>query len=249
MNTRPFTLIAHRGASAEAPENTFAAFDLAIKQGVADLELDVHLAQDNTPVVIHDSTVNRTTNGFGLVNTKAVQELKRLDAGSWFDPAFHGQQIPTLREVLERYGQVARFHIELKDDGSPRTAVKAMELVKAMGLTGNAAFISFYPQQLSAVLSQAPGQPTGYLVTDFTGDTVEEAFQLGVMAIAPPAPLISLDLVQLANDKGLRVRAWGVQSDQDLHRVVELGCDGCTVDWPARGIAYLERGKITCNRA
>src|SRR5688500_16528220 len=102
-------VIAHRGASSYAPENTLAAFDLAIEMGARHLELDVHLTRDDHVVVIHDDTVDRTTGGVGPVAEQTLAELKSLDAGSWFGEKFAGQRIPTFAEVLERYA--GRAHL------------------------------------------------------------------------------------------------------------------------------------------
>src|SRR5882724_8531889 len=96
-------VIAHRGASSSAPENTLAAFDLALEMGTRHLELDVELTRDDHVVVIHDDTVDRTTDGSGPVTSHALAALQGLDAGSWFGGKFAGQRIPTFEEVLERY--------------------------------------------------------------------------------------------------------------------------------------------------
>ncbi len=112
-DARPL-VIGHRGASADAPENTIAAFELALDQGADGIELDVHLSADEQPVVIHDFTLERTTDGAGPVSDHRVRELKRLDAGGWHDRRFRGQRVQTLQEVLERFRDRARFWIELK---------------------------------------------------------------------------------------------------------------------------------------
>jgi glycerophosphoryl diester phosphodiesterase len=109
----PF-IIAHRGASADAPENTLAAFELALEQGADGIELDIHLSADDHPVVIHDFTLERTTDGAGPVNAHRVRQLKRLDAGGWYDRRFSGQRVQTLQEILERFRDRARFWLELK---------------------------------------------------------------------------------------------------------------------------------------
>ncbi len=108
-------LIAHRGYSAIAPENTLASFQSALEQPIIGVEFDVHLSADGVPVVIHDTTVDRTTNGQGKVAEKTVPELQTLDAGSWFDSRFSQEKIPTLAEVLEffAFSQV-HLYIELK---------------------------------------------------------------------------------------------------------------------------------------
>ena len=107
-------VIARRGSSAEAPENTIAAFELALAQGADGILLDVHLSQDNHPVVINDFTLERTTDGTGPVRQLTVRELKRLDAGGWRGRRFRGQRIQTLQEVLERFRDRTRFWIELR---------------------------------------------------------------------------------------------------------------------------------------
>jgi glycerophosphoryl diester phosphodiesterase len=109
-----FLVIAHRGASSYAPENTIAAFDLALQMGARHLELDVHLTRDDYLVVIHDDTVDRTTNGTGPVASQTFAALQGLDAGTWFGEAFVGVRIPTLAEVLTRYQGRMHLHIELK---------------------------------------------------------------------------------------------------------------------------------------
>jgi glycerophosphoryl diester phosphodiesterase len=239
-----FTLIAHRGASEDAPENTFASFDLALEQGVNELEMDLHLTKGGVLVVIHDETVDRTTDGNGPVCEKTLEELQRLDAGSWFDSRFAGVQIPTLAEVLERYGQRAVLHLEMKANGDPQVAQEAVRLVKAWGLLGRVSFISFHPQQVAEVLRLEPGHQSGWLALEITPETIEQALSLGAWAIAPPAPSVTSEVVALAHEKGLQVRTWAVHTEDDLRRVIAAGCDGCTVNWPANGVEILASLKL-----
>ena len=107
-------VIADRGASADAPEHTIAAFELALAQGADGIALDVHLTRDGQPVVIHDFTLERTTDGAGAVRAHTTQEVKRLDAGGWRDRRFRGQRVQTLQEVLERFRDRTQFWIEIK---------------------------------------------------------------------------------------------------------------------------------------
>ena len=111
-----FILIAHRGISSEAPENTLTAFVLALDRGFPFIELDVHLTSDNIPVVIHDDTVNRTKNGSGFVTSKTLDEIKSLDAGhnSDFTDSDSIVLIPTLKGVLIRYRSKTHIYIEVK---------------------------------------------------------------------------------------------------------------------------------------
>ena len=112
--SRQITAIAHRGASAYAPENTFAAFDLAVEMGVGDIELDVQFPSDSHIIVIPDETLDRTTDSTGPVSELTLEEIQSLDAGSWFDEKFAGERIPTLDEVFDRYKDEFQLHIEIK---------------------------------------------------------------------------------------------------------------------------------------
>ena len=114
MTPTGFMAIAHRGASSYAPENTFAAFDLAIEMGARHLELDVHFSSDGHLVVIHDDTVDRTTDGSGPVTSRSLAALTALDAGAWFDPRFKGERIPTLGAVLEKVFQNPEFKADFR---------------------------------------------------------------------------------------------------------------------------------------
>ncbi|MCL7453535.1 MAG: glycerophosphodiester phosphodiesterase, partial [Anaerolineae bacterium] len=107
---------AHRGASHEAPANTLAAFELAAEMGADGIELDVHLSRDGELVVIHDFSLEGTTNGHGRVGDRTLPELKALDAGSWFDPRLAVQRIPTLQEVIDAVAARLLLNIELKSD-------------------------------------------------------------------------------------------------------------------------------------
>ena len=134
MSSKRITNIAHRGASSYAPENTFSAFDLALDIGVNDIELDVHFTKDHHIVVIHDDTVNRTTNGIGYVSEMTLDQLKKLDAGSWFGKDFADQQISTLTEILDKYCGQLNFHIEIKARNVPGLASETCDMVKKYGI-------------------------------------------------------------------------------------------------------------------
>ena len=112
--SREITAIAHRGASSYAPENTFAAFDLAVEIGIEEIELDVQFTSDSHIIVIHDETLDRTSNSTGPVSERTLEEIQLLDAGFWFDEEFSGERIHTLGEVFERYKDKLRFNIEVK---------------------------------------------------------------------------------------------------------------------------------------
>jgi len=230
--------IAHRGASSYAPENTQAAFDLALTMGARHLELDVELSADGHVVVIHDDTLDRTTDGSGPVTARTLAELRRLDAGRWFGPAFAGERIPTYEEVLGRYRGRAHLHTEIKGR-APELSRRAVDLIRGMGMTADVTITSFQRARLEEVRTMAPELPAGWLVSQVTDATIEDARRLGLVGLCPRAPSITSELVQRLHTAGFSVRAWGVTTDQLMRQVVEAGADGMTVNFPDKLIAYL----------
>ncbi len=141
-----FIIIAHRGASAYYPENTMAAFHGALELGAEMIELDVMLSRDGIPVIFHDAQLNRHTNGKGLLSKHTLAELKKLNAGSWFDPRFSDQRIPTLEEVLAFASGKIALNIEIKSEAvSDKIEVekKCLELVKKYRMINHVLFSSF----------------------------------------------------------------------------------------------------------
>ncbi len=133
--TRPF-LWAHRGASSVAPENTMSAFAAAVACGADGLELDIHLSRDGIPVVIHDETLDRTTDGQGQVGDKTWPQLQMLDAGSWFSTDFAGESIPALENVLESFGGQVRLNLEIKEFGAGLAVSRTVEALSRCRLCG-----------------------------------------------------------------------------------------------------------------
>lgn len=172
-------VIAHRGASAYAPENTLAAFDLALQMGACQLELDVQLTADEHIVVIHDDTVNRTTNAVGLVISYTLAALKDLDAGSWFGTQFVGERILTLEEVLKRYKGRVHFHIEIKGQ-SPNLSSRTADLIRKYGMQEQVTITSFQKERLEEMRNYAPEFPTAWLVVAARKSVVVQARELGV---------------------------------------------------------------------
>jgi glycerophosphoryl diester phosphodiesterase len=141
----PVLRVGHRGAKGHAPENTFASFDLAVQMGVHAVETDVHLSKDGEIVIIHDHTVDRTTNGHGFVKDLTVEELRRLDAGAWFDARFAGERIPTLAELLAWAHDRVSLAIEIKNGPIyyPGIAGKVIRLLREHDMIDQAILISF----------------------------------------------------------------------------------------------------------
>ena len=239
MRHPSFTIIAHRGASAYAPENTLAAFDKALDLGTAHVEFDVHFSGDGHVVVIHDDTVDRTTDSSGAVASLTLAQLKRLDAGSWFAARFSGERIPTLGELLERYKGRLHFYIEVKGR-SEHLSERTIDLVRDYGWRDSVTITSFQEERLQEARSYAPEIPAGWLARELDGSMVEQARQMGLAEICPHADLLDRELVQRLHQKGFMVRAWGVHDEEAMRRVVEAGADGMTINFPDKLASYLK---------
>jgi glycerophosphoryl diester phosphodiesterase len=216
-----FVKIAHRGASAYEPENTIRSFRKAIELGTDMVELDVRKSLDGRLVVIHDSKVDRTTDGRGLVRSKSLDELKELDAGK-------GERIPTLEEALESAAGKTRFVIELKEDGLEERVIGA---VKDYGLMDDVIVISFKVVRLRAVKELEPGLKTG-LILFASANPLGIARMCRADAVAPFRWFITRGLAERARDAGMRLFAWTVDDREKAERLRELGVCGIVTNKP-----------------
>ncbi|MBI4202050.1 MAG: hypothetical protein HY532_02890 [Chloroflexi bacterium] len=247
---RPFILIAHRGVSAEAPENTLAAFDKALEQGFPHIELDVQLTRDGHVVVIHDTTLERTTNGSGPLAGHTLEALGRLDAGSWFSTTFRGEHIPTLAEVLRWYRGRAFLHLEMKSL-EPELPVRVSELLREHGWynvprlqpgdpwAGPFILTSFDKAQLDRVRLLLPSAPLAWLVEEVTPSLVDTCVASGIAMLCPHARSVTREAVALSRERRLRVRTWGVATEEGLLNAYHAGAEGTTVNWPRRAREVL----------
>lgn len=241
-----FTLIAHRGYSDLAPENTIEAFDLALERGYAHLELDVQLTKDGVPVVIHDPYLDRTTDASGPLRQRTLDELRDTSAGAWFDTAFAAARIPTLEAVLTRYAGRAHLHLELKSEEFDLPE-RVAPLLQAHGWTADApaesvpglTITSFHAEQLYRSLRLLPQVPHGWLLQRITEADLALSQLLGLAVICPRAPSLDVDLVRRAGEAGLAVRAWGVNDEADLLNAFHAGAAGATVNWPERAAVAI----------
>ncbi len=238
--TRPL-IYAHRGSSIYAPENTLAAFNIALEQGADGIELDAKLSADGEIVVIHDQTVDRTTTGQGRVNHLTLEQLRSLDAGSWMGPAFAGERIHTLEEVFELVGGKMVILIELTNylspfDGLPQ---KAVELVRKFKLQDSVIFISFLPSNLTAVRSEWSTAPVGILsLRGLPGMLPRSNFSC---RFSPEYSLphyrdVTADFVAKRTREGRRVNAWVVNTCDAMQNMIHLGVEGIITDDPLLGL-------------
>lgn len=230
-------VIAHRGASAHAPENTLPAFLLAVEQGAHAIELDAKLTRDGHVVVIHDQTVYRTTGETGKVREMTLAALRRLDAGSHFDVAFRYERIPTLEEVLTVLGHRTFINIELTNYASPTDALpeKAAELVARFGLADRVFFSSFNPLALIRVRRRLPDTPVALLaLPGLAGSLARSRLGrlLNYQALHPALPDVSSTLVATAHKHKTRLHVYTVNQASDMRRLYQMGVDGIFTDDP-----------------
>ena len=255
-----FTLIAHRGASYDAPENTFESFDLALELGFDNFETDVQSTSDGVLVLIHDDTLDRTTDATGPVAETSIAKMKSLNAGLWFEgpedgAGVHGPLaypeafVPTLDDFLERYAGRAHVHLELKST-QPELATTAMKSLDQWGWldqhTGDSiapgvTISSFHFEQLERSIALMPTIAHGWLVQKIDGGTVQAATKLGLSGIYPNAGRVTKKQMTDANSAGLVVRTWGIDNSKAaLRRASRSGAVGTTVDWPAKAREIIE---------
>jgi glycerophosphoryl diester phosphodiesterase len=241
---RPY-MLAHRGASAYAPENTFAAFDRAIALKTDGIETDVRATKDGVLVLVHDANLDRSTDGEGPVSDLTHAQLQKIDAGAPYNPRFAGERVPTLEAFLDRYGRRLPLCLEVKQTGVEATLV---ELVRARDLLHGrppedvgsreqlalppVTFTSFDFDACLAVRKAAPEAVVGFLTRDFSDGSIKRVAEAGLGQICPLAEACTPDGLLAARDRGLSVRAWGVSDREVLRAAVKAGVDGVTCNWP-----------------
>ena len=218
---KDFLLISHRGASHYEPENTLRSFRRALDMGSGAIEFDVRKSRDGRLVVIHDRTVDRTTDGRGAVSGKTLSELRSLDAG-------RGERIPTLGEVFENFAGRCALVIELKEKG---TEEETVSLIKAHGLAEDVAVVSFREDCLRAVRELDPSLATG-LITVFGFGCVKKALSLGCRVVAANHRFMTRRLVSQARKRGLFTCCWTVNDPERGERLVRTGVNGVITDKP-----------------
>ena len=231
--------IAHRGASGMAPENTLAAIDRAIKLGVDLVEIDLRVTGDGRLVVIHDSTVDRTTNGHGAVKDITLEEIRKLKAGEWFDPPFSRERVPLLEEVLDLTRKNALLLVEIKAKAISGLLVEAIKELKA---SEEVVVQSFHPDSIQQVRELEPRIPAALLVgrfpvghTRWRGRTlVKNSLAVGANALAISYHAVTPSLVEEVHLRGLALWTWTVDEEMAMQKMIQTGADGIITNHPDR---------------
>jgi glycerophosphoryl diester phosphodiesterase len=229
-------VIAHRGASAFAPENTLAAFSRAAELGAHGVELDAKLSADGFVVVHHDLTLDRTTDGEGLLSSKTLAELKQLDAGSHFDPDFKGERIPTLEEVFSNVSPSLLINVELTNYGSIFDGLvpAVANLIRRYKLESRVLLSSFSPLALVQARRNCVGVRTGLLVQPDGSRLLRMLLESLVPHddLHPPDLMVDGGLLRTQHARGRCVRAWTVNQPQRVRELAVLGVDAIISDDP-----------------
>ncbi|HYO28151.1 MAG TPA: glycerophosphodiester phosphodiesterase family protein, partial [Azonexus sp.] len=226
-------LIGHRGYPAKFPENTLASFEGAVQAGCDMIELDVTLTKDRKVVVIHDDTLDRTTNGKGLVLEQTFEEIKRLDAGSWFAPRFSAERIPELSEVMKLTAGRCMLNIEIKESAFeadyPTNAIEhqVVKLVKTSGAI-NRVIISSFDKRILERIAAMDAPPAVAYISDHGADKSVLDMLLAMKAFSwhPRFTVLTRNQVDMLHTAGLKVFPWTINTRAEAEKVLALGVDG-----------------------
>ncbi|MFF7731948.1 MULTISPECIES: glycerophosphodiester phosphodiesterase family protein [unclassified Streptomyces] len=215
-----FLTIGHRGVMGVEPENTLRSFVAAQEAGLDAIELDLHLSKDGALVVMHDTDVDRTTDGSGPIAEKTLAELRALDAG-------RGERVPVFEEVLEAVQ--APLQAEIKDAQAARALAAVMN---ERGLAGRVEVSSFHDEAIAEIKPLVPGVRTALIASRYGTDIVDRAVQAGAETVCLNIRRLTLEIVERARKADLRIIGWVVNTQDQLRLVRAFGLDGATTDHP-----------------
>jgi len=205
----------HRGSGFLEPENTVRSIRRAIDLGVDQVEVDVHLSKDGKLVIIHDETLDRTTNGHGFVRDYSLAELKKLDAGE-------GEKIPTLQEVADTVKGKVTLQIELKE---PATYGLVVRTIEDNGMVEDAVVTSFWHREVKRVKETNPKIETGVLFVCSPIDVAQLAVNARADALHPNFNFVEASMVEEAHRRGLKIRVWNPDDEYNMKRMANLDVD------------------------
>jgi glycerophosphoryl diester phosphodiesterase len=238
-------MIAHAACKGHAPENTLAGIRAALAMGVDAIEIDVHATRDGVPVLMHDATVDRTTDGSGAVHEMTLAEIRALDAGGdAFDGRFRGEPVPTLADVLELTRRTCLLVVEIKASEIER---EVAEVVRRLDAAGSAMVWSFRSEVVAAWRELMPEVPAAQLTGEAIRDLralLNDTVRRNAQAISISGAAISPELVHAARLRGLTVYTWTVDEPEEQARVAAAGVDGIVTNVPDVLRATLQRTGI-----
>jgi glycerophosphoryl diester phosphodiesterase len=253
---RPLRVIAHRGASAYAPENTLPAFQRALALGAVEVEVDVQLSRDGVVVAFHDRTLERKTAGRGRVHDHDWQELRALDVGAWFDAShagaetrYAGTRLASLAQIFATFGARLFYHVEIKSE-EPELPASVLARVRDAGLEEHVMLTSSHLEQLRRARRLDDRVPLSLLVGDeeelraepaaraeaglreLQRSWIERAARERFQQVALPSEEMTPEIVEDAHSRGLEIRAYRIRTREDMLHALAVGTDGMTINWP-----------------
>ena len=245
-------VVGHRGASGYAPETTMESYRRAIRMGADWVEADVHQLRDGTLAAIHDADLKRTTNGKGWVGDLTLAELKALDAGSWFNKAFPdkarpeyiGLCVPTLQEIIDLVAESsAGLFIEIKDPEryAPDLESLLLATVRRSGMEKRTRFLSFSAQSLRKIKEFDDAIPTVFLISKPGRNPVKDTVEVPADELGIQYRSLTAEMVEAAHKQGVPVSVWTVDDRKDMLRMIEMGVDRITTNYPDRLLQVLGR--------
>lgn len=237
--------IAHRGASGSAPENTAAAFERAIRIGVDAIEIDVHGTSDGRVVVIHDPTLDRTTDRCGWIREQTLDQIRSADAGAWFGREFRGEQVPLLEEAIETTRHRALLLVEIKGEF---LAEKVLQIVDEMDAADQVVIQSFNPETVRRVKLLDAGIPTALLIGKLPAAPsrvrarrlVKQVLEVGANALAIWHATLTPSFFEEMRKRAVSVWAWTVDEELVMRDMVQMGVQGIITNHPERLNGILE---------
>jgi len=232
-------IVAHRGISAKAPENTIAAFRLAVETpGIDIIELDVRLSRDEEVIVLHDRTLQRTTTGNGAARNYTLAELKQFDAGSWFHPRFSAERIPTLHEVFQTVQDTRWVDIEIKSDFLHREAPgflerRVLETVKEVGVADRVMYSSFDHRQMANIKRMEPRAITGVIYNvyrDLGRLPSKLTGRVGASLFVCAKHELTRAMIRDAHEHGIPLCIYTLNSVADVQKILSVGIQGIISD-------------------
>ncbi|KMM37677.1 glycerophosphodiester phosphodiesterase [Alkalihalobacillus macyae] len=253
MNTNKLANVAHRGASGHAPEHTIPSYKLGDEMKGDYIEIDLQMTKDGELIAMHDESVDRTTNGTGLVKDYTLEEIKQLDAGSWFNEkypekakkSYEGLQVPTLEEVIQTFGKDARYYIETKSPevypGMEKELLRVLEKYKLTGVNERSSKVliqSFSKESLLKMEDLNPNLPLVQLISYKEQATIsdEELNELTEYAVGVGMSYTKIDedYVQQVRNAGLHIHPYTVNEKEDMERLLDWGVTGMFTNYPDR---------------
>ncbi len=234
-------LYGHRGAAFEAPENTIPSFKTAKEIGVYGVEMDLHTTKDNELIVMHDETLDRTTEGKGFIHDYTLEQIRKLDAGIKFGQKWRGTKVPTLKEVFDSIGTDIHYYLEIKQSYKiyPKIEEKILDLIDRYKLKNKVQIISFDFDSLERIRQLDKTIDLGVLFVSRVSWMIDISKKINANWVQPSFNLIYKEDVDLAHNNGFKVAAWTVDSELEIKRAASIGVDSITSNNPRFAKAVL----------